>query len=567
MKIFSLLALLLSSLSQISAQQVYAIVTVAATNPTDNNARFVIQLDPNNAPRSVAQLKLLAEPGTDYYRNRGFATLSNNPSGFYQPSTESGIISNGASDAYTISINGNTNGVSDVPSGSIATVFRSGSSDPVATLLLIGNSWIHQKGPFDTYDFSVSYNSSIFRYILNVATDVPYLNPTNGSLSTQPFYDNNGAVSVVGGDYPYLTMGERSSGVDTSPGWLLQNEVINPNANTIDSNAVFGNHFANAFGNVTTDQTYAVAFANDGLTRLNTASSKLWVTGQDGNPNFEGRQTYIGTVVFGNYQNNTVFPNTSISGSRALVSDILRGSRSATLQSIRFETIGTPYLAIDGAPTIPLASLSSTSEPSLDFSAPTDPRFFTGSSPGQLRLVDSSTDLLSWARLGQSNFPSGALAEGGLSIDSSPARQFFRVNPFIVTYPSWPSQSFTPYNQEMLFLGRAFESSNRPRSLNLFLLDLNSSDEPGILQANGGDLNGTHILTDIEYTITSPFQGELSMESSTLPDTLKLRLYFDAHKPEELNANGVLDRFHRIIPSSSNPLAEEKGEFGLWQIQ
>ncbi|MGJ8726279.1 MAG: hypothetical protein ACSHYB_17150 [Roseibacillus sp.] len=564
MRLLICFSLLLCSLLPLPSQSLYAIVTVSATNPTDSNARFVITLDPDNAPRSIAQLMMLADPSLKHFRNRGFATLTNNPSGFYRPSDEDGILTPGGVDTYTISVNGSTNAV-NVPSNSIATVVRSGGGT-VATFRLSGSStWIHQKDSFDAFDFGISYSSLFNRYMLNVEPDLPYLNESNGSLSSDPFYDNTGSIPVSGGSNPFMVLGERSSGVNSSPGWLIPNEVINPNANSINSNAVFGNHFANASGNVTSLQTYAVAFANEDLTSPNTTASKLLVTGLTGNPDFEGRHTFIGTVFSGNYLNNTIIPTTSVSGSRTLVRNILNGSRNATLKSIRFETIGTPYQPIDDAPTAPQVSLVD-SQATIDCTTPSDPRIFTDASLFQVRLVDSSFDLQQWFRAGESSTPSLTSGETGVSFGKTYPRQFFRVNPLVVSYSSWPAQQFLTISKQIQFQGRQIDSTNGPQSLNNFVVTLNSSGVSGSLTGFGGDLNGTHSVLDVEYKATGPYQGELSMESPSLSDTLRLRLYFDAHKAQEYSSGTIIDRYHRLVPGANSLSLEEKNEFGLWQI-
>ena len=557
MKRIFLLVALLSATLQLRGQEVFAIVTVATGS---DSGRFVIELDPANAPRSVAQLMLLADPSDQLFRNSSFATLTNNPAGSYEPSDAVGFATPGGVNTYSISVNGSTRPTSSVPSGTVATVTRSGSDASVATFVRGGSSWIHQRSDFEPYVFSLSYNSNFNRYMLTVEIDLPYLQASNGTLTSGPFYDSGGPIPLTTGTFPFLTIGERVSGVNTAPGWLLPNEIINPAAPSVESDSVFGNHFVNTFGNVSTSQRYAVAFANEDLTSPNTAGSKLLITGFSGNPNFEGRHTYVGEIVFGSYQNNSVTPSTIVPGSRELVDTLLTGSPSVTLTSIDIETRGSsPFLPIDGAPTLPALAITP-SQPCLDFSSSNSPLLLADSSRGQVRLVERSFDLRKWFRAGESNFPPNAPFELGFPFQRNGDRQFFRVNPLAVTYSSWPSQLLNLINRQIRFQGLAIDSTSGPQTLNNFIVSFDNTGLAGTLTAAGGDLDGNRTISDVVYSITGPYEGTLSMRVSNLPRTLKLRLYFEA-----TYNGGMIARFHRLVPNSEDISLEEKGEYGVWR--
>ena len=559
-RIVLLLAFSLTTI-QLPAQDVVAIVTMRVTNPTDTNARFVIDLDPANAPRSVAQLVKLADPSPRFYRKNGSGTLTNNPAGIYDPSDADGFPLGGANSTYSISVNNATRPfASNVSLGTVATVTRNPSGATVATLVRGGSGWIHQRGDFEPYQFSLAYNSSMVRWILNVEIDLPYLNPTTSTLTSGPFYNSGSPIPAAGGSFPFLTIGERGSSTAPSPGWVLPNEIINRSVNTLTSNSVFGNHFANTIGIVTNAQRYAVAFANEDLITPNTAGSQLLVTGFNGNPNFEGRHTYIGDIFLGTYINREVVPNTVVSNSRGLVDSLLNGSRSATLTSIDIETSGSfPFLPIDGARTTPTPEISS-SCPRLDFPAPDSPLLLTGSSRGQIRLVETSPDLRNWLPAGQSSFPPNALAEAGFSSQRNLARQFYRVNPLAVTYPSFPSQLLNLINTQIRLRGLIIDSNSGPQSLNDVTLSLGSSGQSGTLTGTGGDLAGSHSLSEVNYAVTGPYEGVLSMESPSFSDPLKFRLYFE---PEY--SGGMIARYHRLVPASAGSNVEVKNEYGVWR--
>lgn len=552
--------------------QVVAIVTVEAFNP-DRDEQFVIELDIDNAPLNVANFMILADPSLDYFRNSGFATFTNNPAGRYKPSNEDGALLPGGGEIYSIFVN-DSQAVFHVNEGSIATVFRTANLNQVAQFRLINGTWVYQPDPFSPFTFRLNYNNTFSSWALEVDTSVTYLDEFDGSLTTGPFYTpqaNPEIISVIEGDHPYLSIGRKDLGVNRPPGWVIQNEVIDRQANNIDSPQVFGYRFANLGGTAGASQRYAVAFANNSLTTPNTASSELLITGILGNPSFEGRHTYIGKVIEGAYSNAPTF----IGGSRALVDSLINGTRIANLKSIRFENLNTSFAPIDFGRSLPLVS-SQASTAVFDFSDPNSPRLLTGATAGQIRFLDGSTDLINWGRIGSSSFPSNASEEIGYSltnvIEPFP-KQFFRVNPIFVTYPSWPSESFNYPGRQIRFKGREVDVPGAPQVLNNFIINFDNSPNIGTLTGNGGDLDGVHSLNSIDYKATGPFTGEITMESNSLPEPLKLRLYFDAHKLLEINSGVIIDRFHRLAdrvvttPVGDFLFRDQIQEFGLWTIQ
>ncbi len=568
--LFSLLFLTLQT--QVFAQ-VFAIVTVAALNP-EREEQFVIQLDISNAPMNVANFMLLAAPSRDFFRNSGNATLTNNPSGSYRPSNEMGALLPGGVETYTISVNGST-ALFNLPQGSVAIVNRTASINEVARFRLVGSTWEPIPDPFSPFTFRLQYNSDFLRWALEVDTSVTYLDEFDGSLTSGPFYDPPTLprpIPVIGGDHPYISLGRRDSAANRPPGWVIQNEVIDPNFNNILSNSIFGNHFANIGGNVGAEQRYAVAFANDSRSLLNTAASELLITGTAGNPEFEGRHTCIGRVVEGTFRN----PPTTIPGSRNLVDAIISGARPAQIRSIRFENIGLNFSAIDFGNRLPLVTASEGAA-RLDFSDRENPFLFANTGPGQIRFLDSSTDLQTWSRIGQTSRPSNGAPETGFPLRNALAtspRLFFSVSPVQVTYPDWPSEDFDFSGLRIRFVGREDDTPNTaPQVLNNFFINFDNNLDEGVLDGSTGLLSGIHELTNVSYQATGPFTGEIEMESETLAETLRFRLYFDAHKQSEVNSGTIIDRYHRLedrvitILGQDIVIENQVQEFGLWSIQ
>ena len=560
--------------------QDFAIITVDAVSPTQLGAEFVIQLDTENAPMNVANFMMLAEPGITNFRNNSFATLTNNPVGDYRPSDENGFLIPNGSATFSIAVNGNAQVPIQVGEGAEAVVFRSQSVNPVATLILTAGSWVQQKGPFDSTDFNLNYNTAFNRWALVVNSEISYLDEFSGEVTSGPFYDNEGAIPItgLGTNHPYLGLGTRDTSTNPSPGWIIQNEMIEPSQNNFNANNnnLFGNHFANAGGTTGADQGYAVALANAFLRTPNTASSQILITGNNGNPDFEGRHTCIGTVVQGTYRNNTVIPTTTIPGSRLFVDSLLTGTRGATLRSIRFESIASTFHPLDAGVLVPSVSTQEeTGAIKLDLSSLENPRILTGSSPGQVRFVDGSTDLLTWTRLGESNFPNNASEEIGLDFNISDTfpRQFFQLSPTVVSYPTWPSEDFEFLGRTIRFRGREIDVEGAPQVLSNFFITFDSSIPIAVLNGDGaGEPSGVHILTDISYQATNPYTGELSMESETLADPLRIRLYFDAHKQREFTDGIIIDRYHLLLdqvvttPVGDILIPDQLQEFGIWQI-
>ncbi|WP_411846777.1 hypothetical protein AAFN60_04355 [Roseibacillus persicicus] len=673
MKILALLTAIFASLGQLSAQ-VYAIITVEFTEASSNQLRsFVIQLDHDHAPRSVAAFMLLAEPQEKYYRNT-FATLGYNPAGQYVPANEDGSPLLPASTIYRILVDNN-----DPTTGYVV---RQASGTVMATLTFEDNEWTS-----DNSHFSVSYNSTYQRYTLTTNTTIPYFDSTDNyyrnknpisssnpkgeyipsqstgasasgatayiiaadsltptpseafllqqpgnvqvakftrvgtgntwtsdnpsftlnsnpssttsrfiitedvsltpTLTSGEFYGNDDMV-LVEGDHPFLSIGKSKATANQANGLVFQNEVVDVNHATFSDADLWGARFATSAGLVGNAQRYAVAFANAGVGLPNTAGGEILITGFYGNPDYDGRHTHIGNVISGTY-----FPlgGGAVAGSRVTVDQILAGE-PAELRAINFEISNSNFDPIEYVSPLladvrlPRPSVEERSTPCADFSG-TRRSILSGGEPGQLRFLERSDDFSTWTLVGKSGYPLNADSEYGLNVDwpsqtGGPSgtrlsimekypRSFFRTLPMVIDHPQWPAADFEDQlpNADLSLKGRVVDGDN-PQVLNVFNIFLNSTGDAGILQGIGGDLSGTHELTSVTFEQTSPMIGELTMVGETLPETLRLRLYFDSHKGGELTGGrNPIERFHRITTEEvtvggNTIIFEQVSEFGIW---
>jgi cyclophilin family peptidyl-prolyl cis-trans isomerase len=673
MKTLLCLLALLCSLPQARAQ-VYAIVTVELTQLSNNNLReFVLLLDDEHAPRSVAAFMLLGEPNESSYRNR-LRTFTLNPSGQYIPSTEAGAPTTPSFTAYTISTNapGNSPSVAFLsrPGGSVlatftrtgddwnsdnpaitlrynsnqsvqsfmidikaelphfdatdnyfrnsssslnnpggsyspsqaggaaldgdpvftmtpiftptfqitgATLSRNSNEQVVATFTREGVQWVS-----DNAGYSLNYSSSANRYVLreNVA-----LAPT---LTTEPFYGDDDMI-FVGGDHPYLSLGRDKAVPNQSNGLIFQNEIVDVNAASFSNDSLWGLRFADLNGNVGNSQRYAVAFANIGTQSPNTAGGEVLITGFAGNPDFDGRHTHIGYVVNGTYFKQS---GGTVPGSRPLI-DLIMGGEPAEFRGIRFENASNTFDAFEftnpGLAEIRLPRPEMLTERSVPCAESIDDEvhIFSGGTPGELRFLERSDDFSSWSFFATAGEPVGADARYGLNIerpsilntgtgersrirDAHPD-SFFRTTPMVVDHPQWPASLFRDElpNASLSFKGRVVDGDN-PQVLNVFNIFLDATGKAGQLQGVGGDLAGNHVLSSVRYYQTGPMTGELELEGDTLPELLRLRLYFDSHKGGELTGGrNPIERFHRLaineVEIAGNSFfLQQVSEFGIW---
>ena len=574
--------LLLLALCDFAAGQVYAIVSLQATNPLDVDAKFVIELDTDHAPRNVGAFMLLADPHVSYYSNRGPAFFADNtrtnPSGQYIPSLADGTVLPG----------GTQYNISSARASGFAQLNRTLTSSLMGTFILesagLGSiNWNPTNPHFTlfTVPFGPPYGTEP-KYVLKVDTSIPYIDEFTGNLKTGPFYDGRTIVTKNDG-YPTISLGEKATfATHTAPGWLLQNEMIDLFQNSFNNAAgPFGDRFSNAAGVVGVTQRFAVAMANEDLTSPNTTGAEILITGQLGNPNYRGRYTHIGSIVDGQYIGPT---GTVISGSRLLVQDLINGTRDGIINSIKFEYINTGYNPVEYLgfdPSITSLPVLSEGEGTAEFDfSGTSPKLLTGAEAGQIRFIDASTNLTQWHLLGQSSYPDNASEESGFDLTNTfqgSPKGFFRISKSILSYPEWPANNFNYRNQFIKFKGRQLEAGAPAQVLNIF--NIIFGDGSGQMQGIAGDLAGTHNVTNVEYQVLNAYTGLLTMDTTATTEPLKLKLYFDAHKQGEINnPSPVIDRFHRLqdnivtitLPdgTTTNQVFEDAEiELGIWQIQ
>lgn len=554
---------------------VLATLTRSESTWTSDNPYFTLaKVTINNIPyyRLETNTEIPYFDSTDnYYRNQA-VNSTGNPTGEYIPSLAGGTALSSAA-AYTI--------VADtadfLPNG--ATLTQKATGSEVARFTRINSTW-YSSNPGYTLTFNSS--SSTARFIIK--EDVSIL-PT---LTKGPFYGDDDLLRF-GGDYPYISLGREKAVPNQRSGLVFQNEIVDNNYANFSNANLWGGRFATTSGVVSANQRYAVAFANSGVGAPNTAGGEVLITGFYGNPNYDGRHTHIGTVLSSNYTKQS---GGVVSASRFTVDEILNGT-TAELRSIEFEVFNStfdpieflnPYLVDDNMPT---AQLLERSTPEVDFSGARR-SILSGGEPGQQRFLEHSEDLLSWAPIGSAGYPINASSEYGLSVDwpSQPGgpsgtqlsilekypRSFFRTTPMVIEHPRWPASDFEEAlpNAGLTLKGRVVDGDN-PQVINVFNIYLNSTGDAGILEGIGGDLAGTHNLDTVTYEQTSPFIGVLSMESETLPEVLRLRLYFDSHKESELtNGRQPIERFHRLTTqevevAGNTIIFEQVSEFGIWK--
>ncbi|MBK1832930.1 hypothetical protein [Roseibacillus ishigakijimensis] len=561
----SLLLAFLASTASVFAQGIYAIVDVEFTNDAPpNDYQFVIELDYQHAPRNVGLFMLLAETETRHFRSK-LATTVNNPHGEYVPADANGTLLPGGT-AYTIVA---ANSSANPPS---ATLFLSATSSKMATFTNNNGTWTS-----DNPYVSLFYNGStmVRRFMIKEDPKLSYLDEVTGEVTSGPFYDNEDILRITG-EHPYLSLGKKTFGTNNSPGWSMQNEMIDQFHNDFnDSAGPWGDRFSNAAGIVGPSQQFAVALANRSLLEPNTAGAEILITGVAGNPDFRGRHTHIGRVVSGPYTGNTN-PSTYVPSSRAVVQTIINGE-PAKINSITFENQNVsnfhPIALLgenDDNISLPTISLS-TSRAELDFSPLTGPRVLTGAQPGEIRYLDASTDLESWNRVGQSSYPIDGSAESGFDLTPTLAanqRGFFRTSATVSTYPDWPAEEFAEGfpNAFFKFKGRENEEGTASQVLNIFNLYLNAAGTAGILAGLGGDLQGEYSIDSVDYQASGPFRGNLTLDGPNLPEPLRLRLYFDSHRTGEINSGQpLINRFHRLVTREVNGFPfEQAAEFGIW---
>lgn len=686
----SALALALSLLACVSLPQLKAQTAVAVvTADLDGDlVRFAIDLDVAHAPRNIANLALLAEPGVSFFRAQA-ATAFNTPTGNYVPAQENGALLPGPA-AFTITANDPFNptlaGLALANSSTVALpteIARFSAESPAF-------SWSSSNAAFDLF-----FNPNIARFMLRVDTRRQYIDTTNNiysnagtvtttnpssiytpsdglgtneegivsyqligdeilpnilnpnpervdlidqrnnvtvasftsaspgqpsfwnsnnpaftlslnfsngqpffiinedvslhsQVTTENFYDNS-PITITGGSNPFLSLGSRTAGNARSPGWLIQNEMIDAFANSLFAEeGPWGNRFATVNGLNVVSQPYAVAFANTNLVTPNTAGGEILVTGALGNPDFRGRHTHIGTVRAANY-----FPQSGgiVSGSRIVVQQLLAGGIAPPrLVSIEVDILNNlfnpiEFLAQDqnfvSLPSIIYQPVS----PELRRTSTGGLELFTNTSSGTLRSIEaSSLDSFPpiWSPLANALFPPNTAEEIGFDLQATleaNQRAFFRVNPAGSSYPEWPAVDFINEipNSTLNLRGRVDEIGGGVNFiLSAFALFFNADGDGGTLVGNVGDLTGEHELTSVSYRAVSPYEGELECESPTLDEPLFLRIYFDAHNElVENSGSPLIHRFHRmgfrerfILPS--NPefgtfLQFIRLEYGVWQ--
>ena len=665
---FLLLFACLAPLGQLAAQ-VFAIVTVDYTNVGSNSLRqFVIQLNENHAPRSVAAFMLLGEPKQTFYRNSNLTTTVN-PAGQYSltneegtlftntfaytiiaenlgPSPSTAILIQGTSVLANLSRDSNTNlwsssnpafsisynsetlrymveATAELPhfdgtdnfyrNGAISATNPTGDYSPslagggelpgeaAYTILAITNNFFQITGATltrkgsDTVEATFTpqglswisdnpgYSLSVFdsRFILK--EDVAII-PT---LTTEPLYTPDDFL-LIGGDHPHLSLGRAGAAPNQANGFIFQDEIVDVGFATFQNDSLWGNRFATNAGLVGNQQRYAVAFANSSTQLPASAGGEVLITGFNGNPDFDGRHTHVGTVFGSTYFR---LSGGTVPGSRIIVDQLLAGE-PATFVSIEFENQSTSFDPITFTNPIlqdirlPGVSLSGRSAPSLDFSN-SRRQVLSGASPGDFRRLERSSDLLSWTAIGTAGSPLAASSPYGLDIDrpsrldvltgirhsilEDNPRSFFRTTLTAINFPQWPAAQFEDNlpNANLSFRGRVVDGDN-PQVLNVYNIFLDSTGQAGILDGIGGDLAGTHILSSISYFQTGPFTGELELVSDTLPELLRLRLYFDSHKGGELTGGrNPIERFHRLTIqelniAGNNFFQEQVSEFGIW---
>ena len=698
MKVLTILFCLLATTMQLLSQETVAIVTVNLLNENTNTPRrFVIDLDTDHAPRSIAALLLLASPQESFFRNQN-ATLIDNPNGQYVPALEDGTLLPGGAELTILS----ESPIGDPPAS--ATLFRNISSSQLATFTPQGSRIWNSDNPV----FELSFNSAVNvqRFMIKTNTNFPYIDTTdniytgtfvsntnpstvyiptdalgnsvpgvvnytiqssdpnpynpapqsfdlidprsdsviatftppvpnlppgiagtvvwtsnnpgfnlilnsfsNGTapfyqlfedvslvtqLTTGSFYDGS-EIDLVIGEHPYLSFGNISSGGVSAPGWALQNEMVETSSNSFQLlRGPWGNLFATEFGTVGPQQRYSVALANTDLFSPNTAGAEILITGVAGNPTFRGRHTFIGTVRANNYfstQFGTVSGATG--GGRPLV-DLMISGEPAEIVSIDFESTNTIFDPLeflgqsDQILTIPEIGFER-AEPELRRTG-NQLEIFSNPPGGQSRFVEASilaNNPPIWSQVGQTLRPFSILNDEGITeiqdevgfnlqttIAATP-RAFFRISPANVTYPTLPATTFQEQlaNAVLRFRGLEDEDEEVAQVLNVFNIVLNSDGSEGILSGIGGDLSGNHSITT-DYTVTGPFEGELILESPTLPETIQLELYFDAHSASEVNSGlPFINRFRRfgfrerVIPGVGTFQSLVRLESGTWIVE
>ncbi|MDP0490994.1 MAG: hypothetical protein Q7Q71_08105 [Verrucomicrobiota bacterium JB023] len=572
MNLFSLLFLILFSLQALVPLMAQRTVVVDATlNITldnDEERRVVLRLDGAHAPLSLANFWMLARPIDQDARNT-LSTQSNNPYGNYRAiDPDTGYFDlDGAT--YTINVTGEANPSSpnNYLPGAEATLRIGTTAVATFTLASPGNqhNWVSDNPLYSLSYYSTSDPEELlnYRYQLNLTSSPNYLNEFSGQITSGAYYDNR-PLNLVSGDTRYLSLGAFTFGNNKAPGWQMQNEIVDADYNNFDApDAVFGNRFADRFGNLS-GQGFAVAFANENLTDLNTAGATLLITGAEGAPQFRGRHTHLGYV------------KTDYAG-RVTVQELLGGVRSGTVTSIDFTLVEGLYEATYYYDQIPGITLKPGS-PSLK-TVDGVRRVTTNALEGEIRQLLSSDDLINWVNYVTSAFPVGLAEEPGVSIENlinGTETAYFSVGPTVITYPSWPAMNFETADAYIRFKGRENDIEGAAQVVNTFNILFDEAGTGGVLQGVGGDLAGTHAIQNVSFVPDGPFSGILRMESETLAEPVRLLLYFDSHKIYEdpsVTGNNVIDRYHRIItqvvevPPFGEFEFDARSEFGIWQIQ
>ena len=553
------------------AQNVHAIVTVQFQSGGFPEARFAIRLNEEHAPRSVSAFMLLARPEVSFYVSqnpltpRGNYLLADEDGNRFIPqSIEFEMLADDPLNPTTLQLITPNTGIG------------SGGSVLLATFTADGARW-ESDNPHFSFQNSSPSNSGFF---LTIDSSLSYVNELEQTITEEAFYDGNN-VEHIGGNFPVASL-IGPNGTDLSAlGWLIQNEMVDITISDPFNSFTgpWGDQFANQFGTVLNNNRFAVAFANTSLSSPNTGNGEVILTGLLGNPNFRGRHTHLGTI------ENNFFDSSvgAVNGGNTVVQLLVDGEAAQVIDiqfvnnSISFNPL--IYLATNPA----IASFPSIREIDVDLTindSATPPRIESGLSPGETAILTGSTDLQSWNELAQLSHPINATEAPSFDFEQILANNdqaFFRLEGAVVTYPVWPSEAFADaYLGETIgFRGADTDTDDANIVLNVFDVLFSEAEPTGILfgeptGVNGAatDLGGTHLLQNITYDVTGPYEGVLTMEGETLPETLRLRLYFDSHKFDE--SPPLIERYHRLTTQVvSTPFGDfvfdAVSEFGIFE--